>query len=295
MIDYKLLEAFAMVVQEGGFEKAANLLNLTQSAVSQRVRLLEDRAGKILLTRSTPPEPTGAGELFVKHYQQVKLLEDGLARGLNSPEETGPIRMSVGVNADSLANWLLPAIGSLFKEGKLLIDLHVDDQEQTHRFLKEGIVVGCISDRSTVIQGCKVEYLGEMKYRLLARPDFIERWFPEGLTLPAVKEAPAVIFNRKDMLHHKFIRQVLKGPVRLNAYHYVPAPEQYLQMISEGYSYGMVPDWQSEALRETNDLVEICAGEYDAVKLYWHCWNLDSAPLQEFSKELVKGAKQWLN
>ena len=295
MIDYKLLEAFAMVVQEGGFEKAANLLNLTQSAVSQRVRLLEDRAGKILLTRSTPPEPTEAGELFVKHYQQVKLLEDGLTRDVSSGDDTGPIRMAVGVNADSLANWFLPAIGALFKDGQLLIDLHVDDQEQTHRFLKEGVVVGCISDRAAAIQGCKVDYLGEMKYRLLARSDFIERWFPEGLTLAAVKDAPAVIFNRKDMLHHKFLRQVLKSTIKLNAYHYVPAPEQYLQMISEGYGYGMVPDWQSEELMQSGALVEICPEEHDAVKLYWHCWNLDSAPLQEFSNQLVREAKHWLD
>lgn len=295
MIDYKLLEAFAMVVQEGGFEKAANLLHLTQSAVSQRVKLLEDRTGKILLTRSTPPEPTDAGELFVKHYMQVKLLEDGLSRGLSSADGAGPVRLSVGVNADSLANWFLPAIGSLFKDGQLLIDLHVDDQEQTHRFLKEGIVVGCISDRATAIQGCKVEYLGDMTYRLLARPDFAEQWFPEGLTLAAVRDAPAVIFNRKDMLHHKFLRQVLKGTVKLNAYHYVPAPEQYLQMISEGYAYGMVPDWQSKELMESGKLVDIYAVDDDAVKLYWHCWNLDSLPLQTFSEQLVREARKWLD
>lgn len=295
MIDYKLLEAFAMVVQEGGFEKAASLLSLTQSAVSQRVRLLEDRTGKILLSRTTPPQPTEAGEQLVKHYQQVKLLEEGLHEVLSDVPAAEPIRFSVGVNADSLANWFLPAIGSFFKEGRLLIDLHVDDQEQTLRFLKEGAVVGCISDRSSAIQGCRVEYLGEMKYRLLARQDFKERWFPEGITLAAIKCAPAVIFNRKDMLHHKFLRQILKGQIKLNAYHYLPAPEQYLQMISEGYAYGMVPDWQSKELREAGTLIELCEAEHGAVKLYWHCWNLTSAPLKMFSEQLVREARQWLD
>jgi len=284
-----------MVVQEGGFEKAANLLNLTQSAVSQRVRLLEDRSGKILLTRSTPPQPTEAGEVLVKHYLQVKMLEDGLAEDLSPSGAAGPVRLSVGVNADSLANWFLPAIGSLFTNGRLLIDLHVDDQEQTHRFLKEGVVVGCISDRATAIQGCKVDYLGEMRYRLLARPDFVEKWFQEGLSIASIKDAPAVIFNRKDMLHHKFLRRVLSGPVKLNAYHYVPASEQYLQMISAGYAYGMVPDWQSQALRESGELVELQPDMHDAVKLYWHCWNLSSAPLQTFSRQLVREAKHWLD
>ena len=58
MLDYKLLEAFAMVIIEGGFEKASRRLHLTQSAISQRVKLLEDQYGQILLKRTSPPEPT---------------------------------------------------------------------------------------------------------------------------------------------------------------------------------------------------------------------------------------------
>ena len=41
MFDYKLIEALAMVAQKGGFDKAARALYITQSAVSQRVKLLE--------------------------------------------------------------------------------------------------------------------------------------------------------------------------------------------------------------------------------------------------------------
>lgn len=295
MIDYKLLEAFATVVQEGGFEKAATLMNLTQSAISQRVRLLEERAGKILLSRTSPPKPTDSGTLFIRHYLQVKLLEEGLSKGLSRSEATKHVRLAVGINADSLASWLLSAIAPLLEDGKVLIDLHVDDQEQTHKFLKEGIVVGCISDRAAVIQGCRVEYLGLMKYRLLARPDFIDKWFANGLNSTNIKDAPAVIFNRKDMLHYKFLDQVLEVKARPRAIHYVPAPEQYLQMISSGFACGMVPDWQSEALRENGELVEICDKAIEGVKLYWHCWNLDSDLLQDFSKQLVDEAKSLLS
>ena len=94
MIDYKLLEAFAMVVQEGGFERAAHTMNLTQSAVSQRVRLLEERIGKILLSRTSPPRPTNAGQKLIKHYLQVRLLEDGLEEEVSSPDASSPVRMS---------------------------------------------------------------------------------------------------------------------------------------------------------------------------------------------------------
>jgi LysR family transcriptional regulator (chromosome initiation inhibitor) len=53
-IDYRLLEAFAAVLDEGGFERAATRLGLTQSAVSQRIRSLEDGMGRFLILRESP-------------------------------------------------------------------------------------------------------------------------------------------------------------------------------------------------------------------------------------------------
>lgn len=294
MIDYKLLEAFAMVVQEGGFERAASVLHLTQSAVSQRVRLLEDRAGKILLSRSSPPQPTEAGRRLIKHYLQVKLLEDSLDGDMSGADES-PIRLSLGINADSLSSWFLPAVGDLLKGGRILIDMHVDDQEQTHKLLRDGVVVGCISDKASPMQGCRVEFLGAMHYRLLARPEFVSKWFPDGLTVAAAEHAPAVMFTRKDMLHYKILQEVLGCPVDVQAINYVPSNDQFMQMISCGYAYGMVPDWQSESLRASGEVVEVDEKAHDVVKHYWHCWNIDSAPLKALSKQLVDKAQELLS
>jgi LysR family transcriptional regulator (chromosome initiation inhibitor) len=294
MIDYKLLEAFALVVQEGGFEKAANMMNLTQSAVSQRVRLLEERAGKVLLSRTAPPRPTVAGQKLIKHYLQVRLLEDGLAEEVRSPEDTTPVRLPLGINADSLSSWFLPAIGDLLEDGRMLIDLHVDDQEQTHKLLRDGVVVGCISDLASPMQGCKVDFLGAMKYRLLARPEFVTRWFPDGLTVSAAENAPAVMFTRNDMLHYKILHRVLGDAITVKAIHYVPAIDQFTQMIRSGYAYGMVPDWQSTALRTNGEVIEVQEQAHDSVNHYWHCWNIDSLPLKTLSKRLVEQARVML-
>ncbi|WP_072909892.1 LysR family transcriptional regulator ArgP [Malonomonas rubra] len=294
MLDYKLIEALAKVVSEGGFERAAKTLFITQSAVSQRIRQLEDQSGQLLLTRSSPPQPTEAGKALLKHYQQVKLLEDGLSAELTAVAEQGPATLAIGINADSLASWFISAIQPLLQQFNLLIDLRVDDQEQTHLFLREGEVVGCISNASKPMQGCRVEYLGVMNYRMLAAPDFAARWFPDGLTLAVAEKAPAVIFNRKDRLHYQFMQQHLDGlPDRLPC-HYIPTPEQFLRVISEGYSYGMVPDWQSAELRNSGELVELISGAVFPVALYWHCWNLDSPALHSFSQQLVHGAEMLL-
>ena len=55
MFDYKLLSALAAVVEQAGFERAAQVLGLSQSAISQRIKLLEARVGQPVLVRGTPP------------------------------------------------------------------------------------------------------------------------------------------------------------------------------------------------------------------------------------------------
>ncbi|MBF3116153.1 LysR family transcriptional regulator, partial [Pseudomonas aeruginosa] len=62
LFDYKLLAALAAVVEQGGFERAAQALGLSQSAVSQRIKLLEARVGQPVLVRETPPHPTDRAE-----------------------------------------------------------------------------------------------------------------------------------------------------------------------------------------------------------------------------------------
>ena len=62
MLDYKLIEAMAAVAREGGFDKAAKALHITQSAVSQRLKLLEEQTGRILIARTTLPGRQRLGE-----------------------------------------------------------------------------------------------------------------------------------------------------------------------------------------------------------------------------------------
>lgn len=294
MLDYKLIEALAMVIQEGGFERAARSLYLTQSAVSQRIRQLEERTGQVLLTRSSPPRPSAAGLQLIKHYHQVSLLEKNLSRELTEGIDDGPTVLNIGVNADSLSLWFIKLVGPLLCNGDLLLDLRVDDQEQTHNFLRDGDVIGCISTEEKAMQGCRVEILGQMAYRMLGTPEFARQWFADGFTLAACRTAPAVVFNRKDNLHNRFFRQVFgRLPDKLPA-HYVPSPEPFLEMIASGYSYGMVPDLQGESLLRGGDLVELVLDRPIFVDLYWHCWNLDSRHLTLLTETLVEGAEKQL-
>lgn len=293
MLDYKLLEAFAAVVEEGGFEKGAKVLHLTQSAVSQRIKLLEEQAGCVLLVRATPPKPTQAGQKLLRHYLQVKRLEEDL--GGVTQEGRASDSLTVGVNADSLATWFFPAIESYLDREPVVLDLSVDDQDQTHELLRNGEVLGCISTRPEAIQGCRVEFLGSMKYEMYCTKEYKSKWFPDGVTLETAEKAPTLIFNRKDMVHGNLLRAVFgQEPQRSNGF-YLPDSEQFAPTIARGWVCGMLPDQQAKEYINNERIERLMPGHFLVVKLYWHCWNLASERLEGFTDALVRGARSLLD
>ena len=293
MLDYKLVEAFARVVGEGGFEKAAQVLHVTQGAVSQRVKLLEEQVGCVLMVRSAPPRPTPAGREVLKHYQQVRRLEEDLnpALGREAPSYAS---MPVGINADSLATWFFPAVADYLDREHVLLDLAVDDQAETHKLLKNGGVLGCVSDRAAPMQGCRVEYLGDMDYRLYSNSSYKTKWFNNGVELQAIEDAPMLIFNRKDVMHGVIIEDALgAAPGRFNGF-YLPSSEKFALAIASGWACGMLPDQQADEFVERGELVDLLPGHTFTVRLHWHCWNLESTALSLFTEALVSGARALL-
>ena len=91
--DSDALECLAAIVEEGGFERAAVRLSITQSAVSQRLRALEAQVGTVLLVRSRPVKATSAGRLLIKHAVQMRLLRADLETDLKDlAPSTGAVR-----------------------------------------------------------------------------------------------------------------------------------------------------------------------------------------------------------
>lgn len=294
MLDYKHVEALALVVQEGGFDKAAKALNITQSAVSQRIRQLEDQAGQVLLVRSSPPGPTPAGKRLVRHYTQVKHLEDELGGMLDPEAGQSFVSLPVGLNEDSLSTWFLEAVTPFLKREPVLLDLHADDQEVTHRMLRDGLVVGCVSSFDKPVQGCGMRYLGDMVYKLVAAPEFAARWFPEGITEAAVRRAPTQVFSHKDNMNNRFYRRVLGRVPENIPTGFLPSSEPFIANIRRGLAYSLVPDLQCDRLLASGELIELAPENNIPVKLYWHSWSIRSNLLRRFGGAVVKGAQRLL-
>jgi LysR family transcriptional regulator (chromosome initiation inhibitor) len=294
--DPAALEALAAIVEEGGFERAAQRLSITQSAVSQRLRALEAQAGTVLIVRTRPLKATTAGRLLLKHTKQLRLLRADVERDLRelAPNSTGGAReeerISIAVNADSIATWALPALDGLARQG-LPLEIITDDQDFTQEWLREGHVLGCITTMKQALRGCKVLPLGAMPYMAVAQAAYAREHLPQGLTAHNFRDVPFVAFNRKDDMQAEFVGRAfgLKR-VSLNQL-FVPSSEGQVRAVLAGWGVSVVPELLVRGLLAQGTLVDVAPATRVPVQLYWHCWNLESALLDRLTAALSGAAR----
>jgi LysR family transcriptional regulator (chromosome initiation inhibitor) len=258
-VDATQLATFQAVIEEGSFDAAARALHVTPSAVSQRIKALEQDVGQILVRRSKPCEPTEAGRALVRYAGQVRLLERealAAARGGLAGER---VRVSVVVNADSLHTWFLPALARL---PHLVFDLHQDDQDHTADLLRAGTVMAAVTSQQIAVQGCRVERLGAMRYLAVAAP---------ALDFQDFATTPVVLLNRKDELQHRFM-----GPDHDPPVHYIPAAAAFVDAVRLGLGWALVPERIARADIAAGRLADLSPGRHLDVPLFWQCWRIES-------------------
>jgi LysR family transcriptional regulator, chromosome initiation inhibitor len=256
------------VADEGTFDAAAAVLHVTPSAVSQRVKALERRAGSVLVTRTKPVRLTESGQVVVRFARRLTELEREARAELGMTDE--PVRIPIAVNADSLATWFLPALAQV---PDVCFELHREDQDHTTTLLREGTVMAAVTSSSTPVQGCSVRALGGLKYLPLAHPEFAARWMT-GSLIEDLSRAPVVVFDRHDDLQDAFVRG-LGGEGASEVRHSVPASAEFVTAVAAGLGWGMVPEVQSGALMRSGDLVSLAPSRSVLVPLYWQQWKLD--------------------
>ena len=298
--DPAALECLAAIVEEGGFERAARRLNITQSAVSQRLRALEAQVGSVLIVRSRPLKPTSAGQLLLKHTKQLRLLRADLERDLQDlmPSVRGggreEERIAIAINADSIATWAVDALGDLVRQ-RLPLEIIADDQDFTQEWLRSGQVMGCVTTLKSALRGCRMVPLGAMQYVAVAAPELARRQLPQGLTAHNFRDVPFVSFNRKDDMQAEFVTRTF-GLKRVSLSRvFVPSSEGQVRAVAAGWGVSVVPELLARPWLQQGRLVDLAPGHTLPIQLYWHSWNLESEVLDALADALTSAAAQYLS
>ena len=291
MLDYAGLAVLAAVAREGSFERAAATLHISPSAVSQRVRALEERLGTVLIVRSQPCQPTEAGRRLCAHFDQVRLLEADLAPDLRG-HEAPPIAVKIAANSDSLASWLAPALAEFAQTTGLMIDLALDDEAHTADRLRSGEVAAAITSERAPVQGCRTTRLGALRYLACAAPAFIAQHFPQGPTPEALARAPHMRFDHRDDLQTRWA--MLHAGAPPGASHRIPSTTAFLDLALRGMGWGMHPESLVRAHIEAGRLAELRPASPLDITLYWTVVRLQAGPLRRLSEAVTRAARQHL-
>ncbi|MFF4325157.1 LysR family transcriptional regulator ArgP [Streptomyces sp. NPDC048387] len=281
------------VVDGGTFDAAAAALHVTPSAVSQRVKALEQRTGRVLLMRTKPVRATESGEVVVRFARQLARLErDARAElGMGTADGQGAVRLPIAVNADSLATWFLPVLSRVPQDPPVCFELYREDESHTTALLREGQVMAAVTSSPDPVAGCTVRALGLARYLPVASPGFAARHLGGD---PAVdlREAPTIVFDRRDDLQDAFVRALTGDPSGASATrHQVPTSEGFRDAVAAGLGWGLVPQPQAEPLLRTGAFVRLTPGRTLDVPLYWQQWKLDSPALAVVARLVAETAR----
>ena len=299
MMDYPSLFALAAVVREGSFERAARALHVTPSAVSQRVRLLEERMGGALVVRGQPCVATEAGQRRCRHADRVRLLEGELretlpAAGLGDrTADTARVPVPVAVNADSLATWFVPAVTAFAAAAPVLVQLAVDNEGHTADWLRQGAVLAAVTADAQPAAGCSVRPLGAMRYVAAASPAFVARYFPHGVDGARLAAAPSLVFNTKDELQQRWAQRQCGTRIPL-AGHALPSSHAFVEACLASMGWALHPQALIQPHLARGELVELVAGTPLDVPLYWQQARLASSWLRTLSDAVAQAAAQGL-
>lgn len=296
MIDYRAARAVFLVVQTGSFERAAKALGVTPSAVSQRVRGLEEAMGVVLVVRASPCTATEEGAWLCRHIEHVGLLEADLhARfpRLRSTDAATPVTLHLATNADSLGTWFLSAVAPFTRDSGVLLDIAVDDEDHTADWLRRGRVMAAVTSLEAPVQGCQVRALGRLRYHATASPGYMERHFPQGLNAAALGRAPALTFNQKDRLQQSWLHRQFGQEISFPS-HWLPSSQGFVEATLAGMGWGLNPAQLVAGHLAAGRLVELLPGAVLDVPLFWQANRLAAGQLAPLTRAVVARAREVL-
>lgn len=295
-LDPVALRTLATAVRVGTFEAAARELHVTPSAVSQRIKALETRVGRVLVHRVKPLEATDAGHVLVRLAAQTEMLErEAYAELVDDPDGGAAPYAAVplAVNADALYSWFVAALHDVQAQHRVTFEVLRDDETRTAERLRRGEVMAAVTSDPRPVPGCKVERIGVMRYLAVATPRWVREHLPEGPTGAALERAPMIAFDRADTLQDEFLRKVTRRHLAPPTT-WIPSVHEFDTAVRRGMGWGMLVEAHARDDLAAGRLVELVPGRRVDVPLYWQRWRLESPVMVDLTTAVMTQARAWL-
>jgi len=224
------LQAFRMVAQTLNFSAAAELIHITQPALTQRIQSLEKTLGLTLFVRDRKGVKfTDAGLRLLRYCQVKDHLESELLADLGSaPDGKLGGRMRIAGYSSILHSVIMPSLAELLRENPSVhYEFSVHDMGDLLGVLERGEADFVVMDNEAPRNSMATILLGQEKYQLIQSRDFVGR-------------DTYLDFEPNDSLTEAFLKHQ-GGERREVSRSYVDNIEGILQAVALGLGQGVVP------------------------------------------------------
>lgn len=293
-VDLAVLDA---VLKSGSFEGAAMALNVTQSAISQKIAKLEDQFGHILVLRGKPCSGTMIAKILCSTYSQVVQLENETKRLIKAEINNIP-SLTLSINADSLATWFPDVLIEAAKHLGATLEIVSEDQDHSIRLLSDLDASAVITAIPRPLTGCVSSNIGGMEYAAVASPEFMKRLRNPFESANEYQSIPCLHYDRLDSLPLRWLSSVFSEFDQTKSdwctNYYLPSYQGYLKALKGSVGWGMMPTLTVKRHLVSGELVELIPGKTIVLPLYWQTAKTCGAIVNELSVIVKKQAKKHL-
>ena len=288
MLDYTHLEALLAVEREGSFDGAGRKLGMSAIGVARRIQKLERRLGiKLLLRKPTKPSP--AGEALCRYTEDVIKLETDFIqehrnRGLQP--DKGHSRYNIAIDEDSMTSWFPQVLNDHHNsKNQKILDITRKDIDHTMDLLKSGRAIAAVSSSNELIHGFKSFHLCSMTYVAVASPNFIEKYFPDGITLNAISDAPAIRYCNNDGRILQWLENTFEKTTKISFVR-LPSFPAIIDACAKGAGWAVISKNQLEKHSTQYSLTELVVNTPLTKELYWHVSTAIADTLADLTKSV---------
>lgn len=257
------LLTFSTVIAEGSMTAAAERLYLTQPAISQQIRNLEEELGVNLLVRGTrQAKPTMQGQMLYEYAKKIIALTQQAQMAITSVGEGVKGSLRVGT-LNSLGMYLIsPVVGSFLKHNsKLHIKLVYEDGPEILRLLQEGELD--IAILPEVSQEYGVEAAGVDEKPLIKDEIWLvasgkEVGTPTSISIAELGSRPVVRFTEKYSGFERDLNAILqKHKVKFNPVFESNNVGTMKRVIESGLGWGFLPAHSIRKQVRTGRMIQV--------------------------------------
>ena len=255
-IEFRHLRTIKAIHECGGLARAADQLNITQSALSHQIKGLEDQAGvELFLRRSKPMKLSAAGLRLLRLAEQILPQVEATQQEFSSLRDGRTGRMHIAIECHACFEWLFPVLESFRKSwGDVDVDIRPGLAFDALPALQKEEVDLVVSSDPEDLPG--VEFIKLFDYDAvfvaasshpLAQKDFIEAEDFRGQTLITYP----VERTRLDV----FSQLLIPARVEPAAIRQVELTAVILLLVASNRGISVLPDWVVREVKYNSDYV----------------------------------------